>query len=89
MDLLIKQLLKVGQIIIIQAIIIILLLIIIKLTLQLSLQITEKLSPYLRLSFGKVEGKIFRDSDDNNILKAKGISESIDLGFHLIYNLKK
>ena len=59
-----------------------------KINSQLSLQITEKLSPYLRLSFGKVEGKIFIDSDDNNILKAKGISESIDLGFHLIRNLK-
>ena len=31
-----------------------------KINSQLSLQITEKLSPYLRLSFGKVEGKIFR-----------------------------
>ena len=40
------------------------------------------------MSFGKVEGKIFRDSYDSNILKAKGISESIDLGFHLIRNLK-
>ena len=52
------------------------------------MQLSEKYSHYINYSYGLVEAKLFRDVNDNGVIKAEGVTQSIDLGFQIINKLK-
>ena len=54
-----------------------------------AMQPSEKFSPYFSYSYGLIDGKLFIDSNDEGIISAKGQSESVNLGFNIVGNLKK
>ena len=53
-----------------------------------SIQISENFSPYFCYSYGLVNAQLFRDENNNGIIKASGKSQSFDLGFHVINEIK-
>ena len=53
-----------------------------------SFQFSEYFSPYFNYSYGWIDGKLFRDSNNDDLVSATGIIEGFDLGFNIISELK-
>ena len=51
------------------------------------LQFSEKFSPYMGYSYGIIQGKLFRDANNNNIINAEGKRENFNLGFNIVSKL--
>ena len=50
-------------------------------------QYTENFFNYINYSYGIIDGKLFRDENNDGIINAQGKSESLDFGFNIISNL--
>ena len=50
-------------------------------------QYAEKFSHYINYSYGIIDGKLFRDEDNEGIINAQGISENLDIGFNIITDI--
>ena len=48
----------------------------------------EKFSPYLNYSYGLVKMSLFKNADGDKIIKASGISQTINIGFNIIKQLQ-
>ena len=53
-----------------------------------AVQLSEKFSPYIRYSYGLIDGELFRDENNDGIINAEGKTEGFDLGFNIISKLK-
>ena len=52
-----------------------------------SLHFSEKFSPYIGYSYGIIQGKLFRDANNNDIINAEGKRENFNLGFNIVSKL--
>ncbi len=53
-----------------------------------AVQLSEKFSPYIRYSYGLIDGELFRDENNDGVINAGGKTEGFDLGFNIISELK-
>ena len=51
------------------------------------IQYSENFSHYINYSYGIVDGKLFKDENNDGIINAKGTSESLDFGFNIISDI--